>query len=274
MLEWFMGLAVWQQALLAGSIAWAFTAAGAGLVFFFKEIKSWVYAILLGFAAGIMVAASFWGLLEPALEHADSHRMPAWLIVTIGFLVGGIVLYIADKAIPHLHLGSKEVAEGPPTKFKRSILFVFSMLLHNIPEGIALGVAFGSIYRGDVATATVATISAISLSLAIGIHNFPEGAAVALTLKQENVSSTKAFMYGQASAIVEPIGALIGALLVASIENIMPYALAFAAGAMIYVVVEEIIPEAQETIKKGTHLAVLGFFIGFIVMMILDNALG
>lgn len=275
MLDWFISLDAWVQALLAGTFTWLVTALGASLVFFFKDISKNVLNIMLGFAAGVMVAASFWSLLDPAIEFAENNGSIPWLVVAIGFLLGGLFLYIADKTIPHIHFGKNQEKEGINTKFKKSVLLVFSITLHNIPEGLAIGVAFGAINKATGGNVVAATVSAIALAVGIGIQNFPEGAAVSIPLAQENVGRKKAFFYGQLSAIVEPIAAVIGALLVTSMTSILPYALAFAAGAMIYVVVEELIPEAQQNqTTKGAHFAVFGFMIGFTIMMILDVALG
>lgn len=274
MLDWFIGLDSWIQALIAGLFTWAVTALGASLVFFFKEIKKNVLNTMLGFAAGVMVAASFWSLLQPAIDWATTNGSIPWLVVAIGFLLGGLFLYIADKTIPHIHFGKNQEKEGIPTHLKKNILLVFSITLHNIPEGLAIGVAFGAINRAS-GNVTAAIVGALALAIGIGIQNFPEGAAVSIPLSQENMSKKKAFFYGQLSAIVEPIAAVLGALLVSSMTAILPYALAFAAGAMIYVVVEELIPEAQQVQStKGAHYAVFGFMIGFTIMMILDVALG
>ena len=274
MLDWFMGLQPWVQALIAGTFTWFITALGAGLVFFFKDIKKNVLNTMLGFAAGVMVAASFWSLLSPAIEWAEDNGAIPWLVVAIGFLAGGLFLYIADKTIPHMHFGKNHEKEGIHTKLKKNILLVFSITLHNIPEGLAIGVAFGAINRAG-GNIVAATVGAIALAIGIGIQNFPEGAAVSIPLTQEKMSRGKAFFYGQLSAIVEPIAAVLGALLVSSMTQVLPYALAFAAGAMIYVVVEELIPEAQQNQStKGAHYAVFGFMIGFTIMMILDVALG
>ncbi|MDY0074635.1 MAG: ZIP family metal transporter [Acholeplasmataceae bacterium] len=274
MLTWFMGLEIWVQALIGTVFTWGMTALGAALVFLFKNIKRNVFNLMLGFASGVMIAASFWSLLAPAIDMADEQGVISWIVVAVGFALGGIFLYIADKVVPHVHFGFNHDKEGLPTKLKRNILLVFSITLHNIPEGLAVGVAFGAIQyvTGDL---VAATLSAIGLAIGIGIQNFPEGAAVSIPLRQEGVSRTKAFFLGQASGLVEPISAILGALLVTYVSVILPYALAFAAGAMIYVVVEELIPEAQQKqTPKGAHYATLGVMIGFIVMMILDVALG
>ncbi|MDO9629462.1 MAG: ZIP family metal transporter [Acholeplasmataceae bacterium] len=274
MLTWFMGLEVWVQALLGTLFTWGLTALGASLVFFFKNIQRDIFNLMLGFASGVMIAASFWSLLAPAIEMADEQGAISWLVVAVGFALGGIFLYIADKTVPHMHFGFNHDKEGLPTKLKRNILLVFSITLHNIPEGLAVGVAFGAVQyvSGDPLAATLA---AIGLAIGIGIQNFPEGAAVSIPLRQEGMSRTKAFFYGQASGIVEPIAGVLGAVLVTYVSVILPYALAFAAGAMIYVVVEELIPEAQQKqTPKGAHYAVFGVMVGFIIMMMLDVALG
>nr|WIF87767.1 ZIP family metal transporter [Acholeplasma laidlawii] len=229
--------------------------------------------MMYGVAAGVMVAASFWSLLAPGIEIAEEQGSIAWLVAAIGFSLGGIFLFAADKVIPHMHFGKEKVTEGITTKMKRSILLVFSITIHNIPEGLAIGVAFGAI-GATTGSIEAATVAAMVLALGIGIQNFPEGAAVSIPLSQEKMGKTKAFMWGQASALVEPVFAVLGAVLVTSMSVILPYALAFAAGAMIYVVVEELIPEAQENATSGTHFAVFGFMLGFIIMMILDVALG
>lgn len=283
MFEWFMNLEPWIQALLAGLFTWGVTALGAALVFFFKDINRDVLNIMMGFAAGVMIAASFWSLLNPAIEFASDplvSSIPAWLVVAIGFLLGGIFLYIADKTLPHIHFGKNHEVEGIPTHLKRTILLVFSITLHNLPEGLAVGVAFGVIPSLIAQGATpevlvAATAGAMALAIGIGIQNFPEGAAVSIPLRQEGMSRKKAFLYGQLSAVVEPIAAVLGAVLVSVITPMLPYALAFAAGAMCYVVVEELIPEAQQNqTAKGAHFAVFGFMIGFTIMMVLDVALG
>jgi len=259
-------------ALIATLGTWGLTALGAALVFFFKEINQRVLNTMLGFAAGVMIAASFWSLLAPAIEMAEGRTLPAWLIAAIGFVAGAGFLWCADKIIPHMHLNAtRGQAEGMPTRWRRSILLVLSITLHNIPEGLAVGVAFGAAASsGD--TATLA--SAVVVAIGIGLQNFPEGAAVSIPLRREGLSRTKSFMYGQASGIVEPIAGVIGAALVVSMQSILPYALAFAAGAMIFVVVEELIPEAQSGDKGSADLATVGCIIGFTVMMVLDVALG
>jgi len=270
MVAWFTGLSPVLQTLIATLFTWFVTALGAALVFFFKTINRKVLDGMLGFAAGVMIAASYWSLLAPAIEMAEGSSLPAWVPATSGFLLGGLFLYTADKIIPHLHLGfPMEEAEGPKTSWHRSILLVLAITLHNIPEGLAVGVAFGAL-ASDLPSATLA--GAVALALGIGIQNFPEGAAVSVPLRREGFSRLKSFWYGQASGIVEPIAGVLGAASVIFIKPILPYALAFAAGAMIYVVVEELIPESQ--LEKNTDIATMGAMGGFAVMMTLDVALG
>jgi ZIP family zinc transporter len=270
MVNWFAALNPVLQALVATLFTWFVTALGAGLVFFFKTINRKVLDGMLGFAAGVMIAASYWSLLAPAIEMAEKMSLPAWIPATTGFLLGGLFLYISDKIIPHLHLGfPMDEAEGPKTSWHRSILLVLAITLHNIPEGLAVGVAFGAL-ASDLPSATLA--GAIALALGIGIQNFPEGAAVSVPLRREGFSRLKSFWYGQASGIVEPIAGVLGAAAVIFIKPVLPYALAFAAGAMIYVVVEELIPESQ--LAKNTDIATMGAMVGFAVMMTLDVALG
>ena len=270
MVTWFTGLSPVLQALMATMFTWFVTALGAGLVFFFKTINRKVLDGMLGFAAGVMIAASYWSLLAPAIEMAEESNLPAWIPATTGFLLGGMFLWLADKILPHLHLGFPMAeAEGVKTSWQRSVLLVLAITLHNIPEGLAVGVAFGAL-ASDIPSASLA--GAIALALGIGIQNFPEGAAVSVPLRREGLSRVKSFWYGQLSGMVEPIAGVIGAAAVILIKPILPYALAFAAGAMIYVVVEELIPESQ--LKKNTDVATIGAMLGFAVMMTLDVALG
>jgi ZIP family zinc transporter len=263
------------MAFLATLGTWAVTALGAALVFFFKEIKQHILNMMLGFASGVMIAASFWSLLAPAIDLAESiSPIPAWLVATLGFLGGAGFLWLADQLLPHIHLDSHrgDSPEGLPTHLRRSILLVLSITLHNFPEGLAVGVAFGAVASGQ---GEVTIAAALAVAIGIGIQNFPEGAAVSIPLRREGLSRTKSFLYGQASGIVEPIAGVLGAVLVATMQPILPYALAFAAGAMIYVVVEELIPESQQgSDHLGTHLATFGTIFGFTAMMILDVALG
>lgn len=258
------------QALFATLFTWGVTALGAALVFttsgFNQKFLDW----LLGFAGGVMIAASYWSLLAPSIEMAESLEMIPWLPAVAGFLLGGIFLRITDAILPHVHIGkSMNEAEGLPSKWRRSILLVTAITLHNIPEGLAVGVAFGAASLG-LETSSLA--AAIALALGIGLQNFPEGIAVAMPLRREGMGRGKAFLYGQASGIVEPIAGVLGAGFVIIMQPLLPYALAFAAGAMIYVVVEETIPASHE--EGNTDLATLGFMLGFAIMMTLDVALG
>jgi ZIP family zinc transporter len=270
MVEWFISLNPVMQALLATTFTWFVTALGASAVFFVKTINRTLLDGMLGFAAGVMIAASFWSLLAPAIEMAEGGPLPAWLPATIGFLLGGVFLWAIDRILPHLHLGfPMEEAEGIKTSWQRSVLLVLAITLHNIPEGLAVGVAFGAVGAG-LPSATLA--GAVALALGIGLQNFPEGMAVSIPLRRENMSRLKAFWYGQLSGMVEPVAGVLGAAAVLLIEPLLPYALSFAAGAMIYVVVEELIPESQ--IDKKTDVATVGAMMGFAVMMMMDVALG
>jgi ZIP family zinc transporter len=243
---------------------------GAAVVFIFKSINRKILDGMLGFAAGVMIAASFWSLLAPSIDMSVELGLPGWFPPVIGFLLGGIFLWGVDRVLPHLHIGFKiEEAEGIKTRWQRSVLLVLAITLHNIPEGLAVGVAFGAV-SGDLPSASLA--GAVALALGIGIQNFPEGTAVSVPLRREGMSRFKSFWYGQLSGIVEPIAGVIGAAAVLLMKPLLPYALAFAAGAMIYVVVEELIPESQ--LEKNTHIATIGSMIGFAVMMLLDVALG
>jgi ZIP family zinc transporter len=260
-------------ALLASAFTWGMTALGGAMVFFFKTINQRVLNMMLGFASGVMIAASFWSLIAPAIEQAEkAGGLPAWLVAAIGFISGAGFLWLADRLMPHLHFDHPDaVPEGVKSHLRRSILLVFSITLHNIPEGLAVGVAFGAL--GGFTT-WEALLPAVAVALGIGIQNFPEGAAVSIPLRKEGLSRLKCFFYGQASGLVEPVSAVIGAFLVTRIAALLPYALTFAAGAMIYVVVEELIPAAQEGDHSSTDLSAIGVIIGFTVMMILDVALG
>jgi len=274
MIAWFEQFGPVQQALIGTLFTWGVTALGAALVFFFKTIKKNVLNGMLGFAAGVMIAASFWSLLAPGIEMAESLGQKPWLTAVIGFLGGGAFLYLVDKLLPHLHMGlDTSQAEGIKTQWQRSVLLVLAITLHNIPEGLAIGVAFGAAATGDITSASVA--GAVALAIGIGLQNFPEGAAVSIPLRREGFTRSKAFLYGQASGIVEPIAGVLGAYAVIKLRPILPYALSFAAGAMIYVVIEELIPEAQrEEGGSKTDIATIGCMLGFAVMMTLDVALG
>ena len=270
MVGWFTGLHPVAQALTANLFTRFLTALGAGLVFFFKEINRKMLDGMLGFAAGVMIAASYWSLLAPAIEMAEAGNIPAWVPATAGFLLGGVFLWTIDKILPHLHLGfPREEAEGIKTSWHRSVLLVLAITLHNIPEGLAVGVAFGAL-ASDLPAASLA--GAVALALGIGIQNFPEGTAVSVPLRREGFTRLKSFWYGQLSGIVEPVSGVLGAVAVILVKPMLPYALAFAAGAMIYVVVEELIPESQ--LEKNTDIATMGAMVGFAVMMTLDVALG
>ncbi|MGB0887002.1 MAG: ZIP family metal transporter [Vicingaceae bacterium] len=259
-----------EQALYASLFTWGLTALGAAFVFFFKSINRAVFDGMLGFTGGVMVAASFWSLLSPAIEMSEGEGFVKVIPAALGFLGGALMLYGLDKVMPHLHINFKqEEAEGVKTDWHRSTLLVLAITLHNIPEGLAIGVLFGGAAVGFEG----ATLGgAIALAIGIGIQNFPEGMAVSMPLRRQGLSRWKSFNYGQLSAIVEPVAACLGAWAVMTFQPILPYALAFAAGAMIFVVVEEVIPETQR--DKFTDIAVLGFIGGFIVMMTLDVALG
>jgi ZIP family zinc transporter len=257
-------------ALCATLFTWGLTALGAGTVFFFKTIDKRVLNSMLGFAAGVMIAASFWSLLKPAIEMTEEQGGIAWVPAVIGFLAGGAFLLLVDKILPHLHLDLPiEKAEGIKTSWRRSVLLILAITLHNIPEGLAVGVAFGVLASNpDVAVLG----GAVALALGIGLQNFPEGAAVSIPLRREGFARFRAFWYGQLSGVVEPIAGVTGAALVILMTPILPYALSFAAGAMIFVVVEELIPESQT--GHETDLSTIGAMMGFAVMMLLDVALG
>ena len=245
---------------------WGMTAAGAGLVFGTKKVSRRLLDSMLGFAAGVMTAASFWSLLLPAIDLSEGGALPKWVPPVIGFLLGGIFLRGLDLVLPHLHPGMSK-AEGVPTSWRRSVLLVSAITLHNIPEGLAVGVAFGAAAAG-IPEASLG--AAIALAVGIGLQNFPEGTAVAMPLRREGMSRGKSFFFGQLSAVVEPVAAVIGAAAVLFAQPILPYALAFAAGAMIFVVAEELIPEA----KRGSpDIAAMSLMVGFAVMMTLDVAL-
>jgi ZIP family zinc transporter len=247
---------------------WLVTAAGASLVFFFKTMNRAVLDGMLGFTGGVMVAASYWSLLAPAIEMSEGEGFIKVIPAASGFLMGALFLFALDKTLPHLHINFKET-EGIKSPWQRTTLLVLAITLHNIPEGLAVGVLFGGVAAG-IPEASIA--GAVTLAIGIGIQNFPEGIAVSMPLRRMGMSRRKSFMYGQSSAIVEPIAGVIGAFAVTFFTPILPYALAFAAGAMIFVVVEEVIPETQQ--DKNTDIATLGFIAGFIVMMSLDVALG
>ena len=281
--QWFINQNPIMQALYAGLFTWGLTAIGAALVFLFKTSNRKALDISLGFTGGVMIAASFWSLLAPSINYVEMQNelglstTPSWIPPAVGFFLGALFLFGLDKVIPHLHIFAKrEEAEGMETNWRKTILLVLAIALHNIPEGLAVGVAFGALANPELLGMeghSVFTIgSAIALAIGIGIQNFPEGFAVSMPLRRQGLSRWKSWKWGQLSAIVEPIFAVIGAAIVMQVLPILPYALAFAAGAMIFIVVEEVIPESQ----RGGHtdLATMGLIIGFIVMMVLDVSLG
>ena len=255
-------------ALLATTFTWALTAFGASFVFFFKTMNRVVLDGMLGFTGGVMVAASFWSLLAPAIEMSKGDGFMKVIPAAVGFLLGAIFIFGLDKVLPHMHINFKET-EGIKSPWQRTTLLVLAITLHNIPEGLAVGVLFGGVAAG-IPEASIA--GAVTLAIGIGIQNFPEGIAVSMPLRRMGMSRLKSFTFGQSSALVEPIFGVFGAVAVTFFTPILPYALAFAAGAMIFVVVEEVIPETQQ--DKNTDIATLGFIGGFIVMMTLDVALG
>jgi len=257
-------------AFLATCFTWGLTALGASVVFTAKDMSRRSLDTMLGFAAGVMIAASYWSLLAPALEMSEGKSIPPWVPVAAGFLAGGVFLRGIDLVLPHLHLNAPaEEAEGVHTTFQRITLLVLAITLHNFPEGLAVGVAFGAIAAG-LPSATLA--GAIALAIGIGIQNFPEGMAVSMPLRREGMSPLRSFWYGQLSAVVEPVAGVLGAAAVFVAQPILPYALAFAAGAMIFVVVEELVPEAQRS--GDTNWPTMGAMLGFAAMMVLDVALG
>ncbi len=271
LVDWFSKLSPVLQTLCGTAFTYLMTAAGAALVFFFKSFSQKVLDGMLGFAAGVMIAASFWSLLAPAIALSEGGPLPSWLPAVGGFLLGGAFLRLADMLLPHLHSGlGMEQAEGIKTHWRKTVLLVLAITLHNFPEGLAVGVAFGAVAAG-MPEASLA--GAIALALGIGIQNFPEGAAVSFPLVREQVSRPKAFFYGQLSGLVEPLAGVMGAAAVIVARPLLPWALAFAAGAMIFVVAEEIIPEAQQG-SGSSHIATLGVMGGFAIMMLLDVALG
>ena len=281
--KWFIIQTPVMQALYAGLFTWGLTALGAALVFLFNTSNRKALDMSLGFTGGVMIAASFWSLLSPAIAYVEMQNemglsdSPSWLAPAIGFFLGALFLFVLDKIIPHLHIFAKrEEAEGVETNWRKTILLVLAIALHNIPEGLAVGVAFGALANPEILGMeghSVFTMgSAIALAIGIGIQNFPEGFAVSMPLRRQGLSKWKSWKWGQLSAIVEPVFAVIGAAIVMQVLPILPYALSFAAGAMIFIVVEEVIPESQR--GGNTDLATMGLIAGFIVMMVLDVALG
>lgn len=270
MLETFAAWPPVWQALIATLFTWGMTALGAGVVFFFRDINRKSLDAALGFTAGVMIAASFWSLLNPAIALAEEMGMVKWVPALVGFLAGAFSMRLVDYLLPHVHLfGKASDTEGVKTSWRRSTLLVLAITLHNIPEGLAIGVAFGAVAAGFESASLAA---AVALAIGIGLQNCPEGTAIAVPLRREGLSRFKAWWYGQLSAAVEPVAAVIGAAAVIMMRPILPYALAFAAGAMIFVVVEEVIPESHS--GGNGDLATLGAMVGFAVMMTLDVALG
>jgi ZIP family zinc transporter len=273
LLLWFFELETSSQAIIAGIAAWAATSLGAAFVFFTKKVNRKLLDSMLGFAAGVMIAASIWSLIEPSMEMAANLDMIIWLPATVGFIMGALVIRLADAFIPHLHLGMpRDAAEGVKTKWRRATLLVMAITLHNIPEALAIGVLFGAAAAGIDPTGTATIMGAIALTIGICIQNLPEGMAVSMPLRGEGVSRLRSFNYGQLSGVVYPFFTVIGAIAVIMIQPILPYALGFAAGAMMFVVIEELIPESQ--LHGNTDIATIGTVIGFCVMMVLDVSLG
>ncbi len=264
MINWYMNLNYPIQALIASLFTWGITSLGAAVVFLFKKVNKNTMDAMLGLSAGVMLAATFWSLLSPALEMAENLKLISWLIVSLGVLSGGLLLFCGDKIFDRI---TKKKTNSH--SIKRSLMLIFSITLHNIPEGMAIGVAFGSVFY-NLEGATLA--AAVMLAIGIGIQNFPEGSAVSLPLRREGMSPQKAFFFGMLSGIVEPISAVVGAILVIKVQVLLPILLSFAGGAMIYVVVQELIPESQ-TNKKKDLMALFTIF-GFLLMMIFDVSLG
>ncbi|MDR1630901.1 MAG: ZIP family metal transporter [Oscillospiraceae bacterium] len=262
------------MALVATIGTWFITALGAATVVFFRKPKDKILNVMLGFAAGVMIAASFWSLLQPAIERAEQTlATPAWLVAASGFLCGAFFIWASDKAVSFAqHTKGRHGVSRENARMKRIIMLIFSITLHNIPEGLAVGVAFGALAGNNYSDEGL--MGAISIAIGIGLQNFPEGAAVALPLRREGVSRPKSFFWGQVSAIVEPIAGVIGAALVMKIQTMLPFALAFAAGAMIIVSVHELIPESQSGSKKSPYSSTMGIISGFAVMMMLDVMFG
>lgn len=258
------------MALVATLGTWLLTALGAATVVFFKSPNPKLLNLMLGFAAGVMIAASFWSLLQPAIERAEATGSPPFFVATVGFLCGALFMWGSDKIVTYAHV---RMGNAPPNaRMNKIIMLILSVTLHNIPEGLAVGVAFGALKNGGFSSDGL--IGAITIAVGIGLQNFPEGAAVSLPLRREGFSRKKSFLYGQASGMVEPVAGVLGALLVVYIEAILPYALAFAAGAMVLVAVHELIPECQQNQETQPYFATMGIIIGFAVMMCLDVMLG
>ncbi|MDD6284444.1 MAG: ZIP family metal transporter [Firmicutes bacterium] len=259
------------MALTATLGTWFVTALGAAIVIFFKNTNQKLMNLMLGFAAGVMIAASFWSLLQPAIERAERYlRTPAWLVVSAGFVCGALFMWASDKAVTLAR--GRVAADGSSQQINRIIMLVLSITLHNIPEGLAVGVAFGALHFGGYTTE--ALMGAITIAVGIGLQNFPEGAAVSLPLRREGYSRRKSFLIGQASGMVEPVAGVLGAAMVVHIQTVLPFALSFAAGAMILVAVHELIPECRQNECDNPYFATMGIVAGFTLMMLLDVALG
>ena len=270
MLDFIQGLSPVYQALAATCMTWLMVMLGAAAVLVAKDVNRKLLDGMLGFAAGVMIAATYWSLLAPAIEMSGNKGVPQWFPVTVGFIAGGCFLLGIDRLLPHVHLGLPvNQAEGVKTSWQRSTLLILAITMHHIPEGLAVGIAFGSVSSGLHSASFTA---AVALAIGIGIQNIPEGLAVSLSLRREGFSPMRSFAWGQFSGIVEPIAGVIGAVIVSVSRSIMPYALGFAAGAMLYVIIEELIPESQRS--NNADLATMCTMLGFVVMMILDISLG
>ena len=275
-MNWLQEQPVVLQAFLAGLFTWGCTIVGSAVVFFFKTVSRKLLDIMMGFAAGVMIAASFWSLLQPSIEYAKgNYGVWSWMPAALGFLLGGFFLRFIDAVVPHLHLSKKDVSEAESlpehsrNKLSKTALLFLAITIHNFPEGLAVGVAFGALSSNS---SPEVFIGAVGLALGIGLQNVPEGAALSIPIRTDGKSRLKAFYWGSMSAIVEPIGAVLGAYAVMAMTAILPYALSFATGAMIFVVVEELIPDSQT--NGNTDVAILGLMVGFVLMMVLDVALG
>ncbi|PRT71390.1 ZIP family metal transporter [Streptococcus anginosus] len=275
-MNWLQEQPVVLQAFLAGLFTWSCTIVGSAVVFFFKTVSRKLLDIMMGFAAGVMIAASFWSLLQPSIEYAKgNYGVWSWMPAALGFLLGGFFLRFIDAVVPHLHLSKKDVSEAESlpehsqNKLSKTALLFLAITIHNFPEGLAVGVAFGALSSNS---SPEVFIGAVGLALGIGLQNVPEGAALSIPIRTDGESRLKAFYWGSMSAIVEPIGAVLGAYAVMTMTAILPYSLSFAAGAMIFVVVEELVPDSQT--NSNTDVATLGLMVGFVLMMVLDVALG
>ena len=274
-MDWLRSQPVVLQAFLAGLFTWGCTILGSAIVFFFKHISRKLLDIMMGFAAGVMIVTSFWSLLAPSIEYAQSsYGKLSWPPAAIVFLAGGFFLRLINAVVPHLHLTkdiseAESVPEQSQKKLSKAALLFLAITIHNFPEGLAVGVAFGAL---SVNPSLEAFVVAIGLALGIGLQNVLEGAALSIPIRTDGKSRLKAFYWGSMSAVVEPIGAVLGAVAVMAMTTILPYALSFAAGAMVFVVVEELIPDSQT--NGNTDVATLGLMVGFVLMMVLDVALG